>query len=342
VLTIPTHSTGIVVGMSRRRGVLVAVLVVALVGTGGCGRLRSRSGDGTAPVATDPAGGPAAGTFPRTLTVDGRQRTYRVHVPASVAGRTGLPVVVVLHGGGGSGEIIERQTHLSAVADRAGFVAVYPDGTAAVSDRILLTWNAGTCCGYARDHGVDDVKFIGALLDALAGQFHTDPARVYVTGFSNGAMMAYRLACELSGRITAIAPVSGALNVDDCRPARPLPVLILHGTADRNVPYDGGPPVDPPFPGAGSWTNRSQPETVAFWTRYDGCASTPTESRDGAVVRATYAPCAPGLDVTVYRIEGGGHAWPGGTKGRNAADEPASRPDASAVIWDFFAQHGPS
>jgi polyhydroxybutyrate depolymerase len=175
------------------------------------------------------------------------------------------------------------------------------------------------------------------MLDALVAKYHTDPARVYVTGLSNGAMMSYRLACELADRVTAIAPVAGALNVDDCRPSRPLPVLAIHGTADEAVPYNGGPPTMR-IPGAGTWQNQSVSYAVSFWIDQDGCPATPAESRDGAVVRTSYGPCADGLEVTLYTIEGGGHAWPGGVKGRDAADEPPPTPDASSVIWDFFAR----
>jgi polyhydroxybutyrate depolymerase len=304
------------------------VAMVALAGSG-CRDARSTDDD-----VTGRGGGPAAGTFERTLTVDGQRRTFRVHVPRGVAGRVDLPVVVGLHGGGGNGEQFERQSQLSDVADRAGFVAVYPDGNGRTR---LLTWNAGTCCGYARDQGIDDVRFVAAMLDELTSRYRIDPRRVYVTGLSNGAMMSYRIACELADRITAIAPVAGALNVDSCRPSRPLSVLVLHGTADPMVPYQGGPPTRT-VPGAGSWQNGSVPDAVAFWTTQDRCPSSPTQSRDGVVVRTSYGPCADGVEVNLYTIEGGGHAWPGGLKSRDAADEPPPLPDASTLMWDFFSR----
>ena len=309
----------------RRRARAVVALMFIVLAMASCRQVEQ---DGNA------GGALAAGTFEDEVIVDGRQRTYRVHVPPSLTGQTGVPVVIGLHGGGGNGEQFEQQSHLSTVADRAGFVAVYPYGSGGTR---LLTWNAGACCAYARDQGIDDVAFIAAMLDALGAKYHTDPARVYVTGFSNGAMMSYRLACELADRVTAIAPVAGALNVDDCRPSRPLPVLAIHGTADEAVPYDGGPPARK-IPGAGTWQNQSVSYAVSFWINHDGCPATPAESRDGAVVRTSYAPCADGLEVTLYTIDGGGHAWPGGVKGREAADVPPPTPDASSVIWDFFAR----
>lgn len=310
----------------------VLTVVAAAVGTAGCGRFHRQPDPGPAPSTA--SGGPAAGTYERALTVGNGQRTYRMHVPESVAGRTGLPVVLALHGGGGNGAQFEEQSQLDVVADRAGFVVVYPNGSGRTQ---LLTWNAGNCCAYARDEGIDDVKFIATLLDALTAQIHTDPKRVYATGFSNGAMMSYRLGCELADRITAIAPVSGAIAVQTCEPKRQLPVLILHGTADANVPYNGGPPTKD-MPLAGTWINKPVSYAVSFWTAVDKCPATPVQTRDDAVLRSTYAPCAQGTEVTLYTIEGGGHAWPGAQKARDAADDPAPKPDASAVIWDFFSR----
>jgi polyhydroxybutyrate depolymerase len=221
---------------------------------------------------------------------------------------------------------------MDGVADRNGFVVVYPDGSGFLRDRLLI-WNAGDCCGYAKEQGVDDVAFVWALIDDVTARLRTDPARVFVTGFSNGAMMAYRLGCELADRIAAIAVVSGAMNLDACRPSRPLPVLVMHGTDDGVVPYAGGP-----TPGTGSWINRSVEYAVDFWTAHGACPRAPAESRDGEVVRAVYASCAEGTTVAVYTIEGGRHGWPGGEKAREDAAEPAPlRPDASTVIWEFFS-----
>lgn len=322
----------------------VVTLGALLLAVAACGPLRGGAESGgpgaSGPGASGPGGpggGPAAGTHEYALTVDGRRRTYRMHVPAPVAGRAGLPVVIFLHGGGGNAELFEQVSHMNTVADGAGFVVVYPNGSGRAVDK-LLTWNAGDCCGYAREQGVDDVAFVSSLLDTLTARFRTDPTRVYVTGFSNGAMMTYRLGCELSGRITAIAPVSGAMQTPTCQPSRPLPVLILHGTADPKVPYEGGPSTDV-FPGAGTWVNRSVSYAVDFWTGHNGCPATPVRSRDGAVLRTGYSPCAEGTEVTLYTIEGGEHGWPGGVKARARTDESApAKPDASAVIWDFFAR----
>lgn len=278
--------------------------------------------------------GPAPGTVERTVTVDGVARTYRVHVPAGLAGRA--PLVVVLHGGGGgNGAQVEQQTGFTATADQHGFVVTYPNGTGRTR---LLTWNAGTCCGYARDQRVDDVRFLHAMLDALAAEFRVDPARVYVTGFSNGAMMAYRLGCELTDRIAAIAPVSGALNTEPCTPSRPLPVLHIHGTADQHVPIAGGPPQRD-VPGTPPWQNTPLAYANDFWTRHNTCPATPAETGRDGVTTTTHAPCADGTEVVQVVIDGGGHAWPGGIQHRAAADDPPPAPDANTVIWTFFTRH---
>ncbi|MCL9793261.1 extracellular catalytic domain type 1 short-chain-length polyhydroxyalkanoate depolymerase [Frankia sp. AgKG'84/4] len=280
-----------------------------------------------------------AGTTEHTLTVDGRVRTYLVHLPAdSAPSPSALPVVVVLHGGGGSGAQVERQSGLSEVADRAGFLAVYPDGSGRLGTA-LLTWNAGTCCGYAHQTNSDDVAFVAAVLDQITRDHRIDPRRIYVTGMSNGAMMAYRLGCELAGRIAAIAPVSGALDTVTCTPSRPVSVIAFHGLADQRVPYGGGESSLAGLRQGDERADRSVAEAMTFWTRRDGCAATPARSTQGAVHHDVYGSCASGVAVELYSIEGAGHAWPGGTPPRGQADAPPPAPDASEVMWRFFAAH---
>jgi polyhydroxybutyrate depolymerase len=277
------------------------------------------------------------GTVERSLTVGDAERSYRVHVPAGQEGRS-LPVVIALHGGGGSGSAMEAYSGLSERADEDGFVVVYPDGSGRLRDR-LLTWNAHNCCGYAAEHDVDDVAFVDALITEVGREFGTDPRRVYVTGHSNGGMLAYRLGCELSERIAAIAPVAGALNTDTCRPARPVPVVIFHGTADRNVPYEGGSSEGVGFGGEDDRVDRPVSAAVAFWTGHNRCTAAPVTARDGTVVHTAYRGCAEESAVELYATTGGGHAWPGGEKVRDAGDAPAPEPDAAATMWDFFSAH---
>jgi polyhydroxybutyrate depolymerase len=223
---------------------------------------------------------------------------------------------------------------MSALARTAGFIVVYPNGTGRFADR-LLTWNAGTCCGLAARRGVDEVAFVRALLDTLEATLPVDPNRIYATGMSNGGMMSYLVGCRLGDRIAAIAPVSGELTFADCKPARPVSLLVIHGTADENLPYAGGV-------GAKALDRhevRSVDSALGIWRGVARCPAAPRVQRTGSVMHATYAPCAGGAVVELYQIGGGPHAWPGGQRMGRMLDEPSRALDATKVVWDFFAAH---
>jgi polyhydroxybutyrate depolymerase len=170
----------------------------------------------------------------RSLTVSGLNRNYVVHVPKGYELNTPLPVVLALHGATMNGPMMAWFSGLNRKADEAGFIAVYPNGT---GTRSSFTWNGGDCCGSAMQNNVDDVGFISALLNNLTRLYQVDARRVYVTGMSNGAVMAYRLAAELSDRIAAIAPVAGAVGTKPIQPNRPVSVLHFHGTEDEYIPF---------------------------------------------------------------------------------------------------------
>lgn len=210
-----------------------------------------------------------AGDFVRSIEIGGRERTFLVHVPNAKTPSAGMPVLIFLHGGGGNGRIVEQTSGFSELADREGFIAVYPDGTGRLPNR--FTWDAANCCGYAYDQHIDDVGFISAMIDSLIAAFDVDPARVYVTGHSNGAMMTYRLGCELAGKIAAIAPDAGALNTESCSPSHPLPVLIVHGEADQNVPVAGGQSPGVGVPGHDDRIDQPLSFAVDTWVDIDNC-----------------------------------------------------------------------
>lgn len=277
-----------------------------------------------------------ARSYERTIRVDGRERGYLVDLPPAYDGRRALPLVIVFHGGGGSGRQVRRQTGMTELARHEGFIAVYPNGTSRRGP--LLTWNAGTCCGSAQDRRIDEMAFVRAMLDSLRATLRIDPARVYATGISNGGMMAYLAACSPGVRIAAVGVVAGELTVDDCRPARPVSVLAIHGTADDHLPFDGGrgpASLDP-------HDTRPVSYAVDTWRRVDACPSTLTVTREGVVTHTRYAACADGTAVELYAIQGGGHAWPGADPpriGRRRRDPPSRAMDATRVIWSFFAAH---
>jgi polyhydroxybutyrate depolymerase len=304
----------------RRRRIVWAVCAAAVVTTSGCR---------AAPAS-------ATGTRTGTITVGGLARTYLLHVPQHLASKPAL--VVNLHGGGGTAAGQEQLSGFDAVADREGFLVVYPQGY----DK---GWADGRGTNTAEKHGVDDVEFVKALLDRLEPEYSVDESAVFATGFSNGGFMTQRLGCDLADRFAAVAPVAGTLGTQvTCHPSRPVSVLEIHGTADPVVPYDGGRMT---IERGGASTIVSAPAMVERWRAIDGCHTQPTRSDidtadDGTAVTAmTSSPCTDGTAVAFYSVAGAGHTWPGGHQylptalvGRTSQDVVASD-----VIWTFFSSH---
>jgi polyhydroxybutyrate depolymerase len=261
-----------------------------------------------------------------TLDVGGVARRAFVHVPPGYDPGTATPLILNFHGLFSNGAQQQALTRLDAIADAKRLLVAYPEG-------IEGSFNAGLCCGAATFGQFDDVGFTRALLDRLGADFCVDDRRVYSTGMSNGGFFSHRLACEMSDRIAAVAPVAGTLGVLDpnaCRPPRPVPILQFHGTADPVVPFNGNPLL----------LMRSVTETVGHWASRDSCLGPPSLAYlkgDAACVH--WAPfCAGGSDVVACVIDGGGHTWPGGLPlpllGKTSTDL-----DASAAMVDFFLAH---
>jgi polyhydroxybutyrate depolymerase len=278
------------------------------------------------------------GDHVRSLESDGRTRTYRVHVPPQYDATAPTPVVLAYHGAMTNSRMMASFSGLSKKADEAGFVVVYPNGTG--SGDVMLFWNAG---GMRRRNGAnaDDVAFTAKTLDDLATVINVDPDRVYATGLSNGGMMCYRLAAELSDRIAAIAPVAGTMGVDDPDPKRPVPVLHFHGTSDRLVPFDG-----PDDRGRRIVAIRSVDETMRIWAKIDGCpaepdiADLPDSVDDGTKVTCKiWGPGKDGAEVVLYTITGGGHTWPGKPRVVGILGKSTKDISANDLMWEFFQKH---
>jgi polyhydroxybutyrate depolymerase len=244
---------------------------------------------------------------------------------------------------------------MDEVSDREGFLVVYPNGTGRFSNR-LLTWNAGTCCGYALDNKIDDVGFVNALLVDLEKHAQIDRARIYATGLSNGAMMAYWLAEKSPGLIAAIAPVAGAQLDVPFKPKMPIAIMHIHSVDDTRALYQGG--LGPPYP----LTNirvKHPPveELLSRWAATDGCPAQPvTEppihgsggSSSHTATRVTYGPCQDGIEVVLWKLTGAGHVWPGGASDyldkmlgaqSKVLGSATNVIDANTQMWQFLSRY---
>jgi polyhydroxybutyrate depolymerase len=270
---------------------------------------------------------PLPGTLERQIVVGGVPRTYLLH--AGGAAKPGRPLVLVLHGFGGSAAAMEHRTRgtLDRLADRDGAVVVYPEALGKPR-----RWNDGWT---VRGAPPDDVAFLGSLVAELGAELGVDRGRVFAAGLSNGASMAYRLACERPDLVAAVAPISGTMPPDlirACAHGAPVSVIGMHGTDDQIVPFDHG-----------------VRDGLDAWTARDACPTPPRVSSlpdidpgDGTKTRVeAYGPCAGGAEVAFYTIEGGGHAWPGGEtiRGLKRHGNTPQDFDAGAAAWDFFQKH---
>ncbi|HZC53944.1 MAG TPA: PHB depolymerase family esterase [Mycobacterium sp.] len=270
----------------------VAAVVGALLVISGC--------------AATPPSGFVTGTSLHHISVGGHDRSYRLYKPAGAS--ASAPLVVVLHGYSGSAAQAERAYGWDQLAGTGKFVVAYPDG-------LSRAWNVDgeTCCGRPAREGVDDVAFITAVVADIAKNLGIDPGKVYATGMSNGGIMSYTLACT-TDIFSAIGPVAG-IQLNPCRSPHPTSVMHIHGTADRLVPFGGGP-------GFSVINGPPVREINSFWRNVDQCGA-PTATTNGAITTST-AGCADNRSVVLTTIDGGGHEWP---------------TFATQRLWEFFAAH---
>lgn len=290
-----------------------------------------------ATIAMGLAAGAAVAQDRQSIDVRGTARTYVVRAPDRLKNESPVPLVFVLHGGGGNAANAERMTGFTEKAKKEGFIVVYPEGSGRLR-RGLFTWNAGHCCGYAMENKVDDVAFINALIDDLAKRFPIDDKRIYVTGMSNGAMMSHRLGIELSHRIAGIAPVVGTVFGDERKPMQPVAALMINGLLDENVPFNGGLGAGR---GKDAWDGTpAKPalDQAAFWAKANGCGDAPSKQDSATQTHYRYN-CPNGRAVELIALKDNGHAWPGGEKGSRRGDKPSESLNATDVIWSFFQRH---
>lgn len=276
---------------------------------------------------------------PYSIHVGDLDRTFEVHRPEGTQGRK-LPAVLVYHGHGGSAQKMIDGTGMNAVADRHKFLAVYPEG-------VRSSWNDGRPgVTPANRQGVDDVAFTSALIDELIDKHGADPERIFLAGASNGGMMTQRLACDLAGKVAGVATVIGQLSVyskPSCSPSRPVPMLLINGTADPVVPYNGGE-IATQGPNSAVLSTQA---TIGFWRERNGCRGPvvtrplPDKADDGTTTTVTTSPCK--NPVTLYTVKGGGHTWPGAltqTNPESVVGLTSKDFSASEAIWTFFSRIG--
>lgn len=259
------------------------------------------------------------------------KRDYKVFLPENYSIEQELPLIIYLHAYDWTPEIAMDYTMMNSVADTASFIIVYPY---AISRR----WNSGIGDNSVYPTPfVDDVGFVDALIDTVKVHFNINLERVYACGFSNGGFMSYKLACQLSHRIAAIASVAGVISnstYEDCNPQHTMPVLQIHGTDDELAPFNGAP----------GWFSLS--ETMEFWTEFNTCIQVDTlqisdiEPTDGCTVqKITYSDCSADSKVMFFKIINGGHSWPSATSDYTWSGNRNLDINASVEIWEFFKNY---
>src|SRR6266542_101073 len=210
-----------------------------------------------------------AGDYVRHVRVAGDSRKFRLHVPMGYDASTPLPILFAFHGSSASASVIERETSFNQLADSLGFFVVYPEG-------FHRGWNVGSCCNYSYVKRKDEGLFVRGMLAMLSHGLRLDSTRVYATGYSDGGTLSMLLACNLPSTITAAASVSGTLfePVPKCVKSRAVPMMVIHGTGDHNIPYEGRPGGSRYV--RGKHRERSAPEVAGFWLDQESCDKTPT------------------------------------------------------------------
>ncbi|WP_051336169.1 extracellular catalytic domain type 1 short-chain-length polyhydroxyalkanoate depolymerase [Aquimarina latercula] len=273
-------------------------------------------------------GGIAQQTINSTLEHDGITREYILYVPASYSNGSSAPLVFNFHGYTSNANDQMFYGDFRPIADTEGFLIVHPMGTVDNSGNTHFNVGWGTST-------IDDVGFTEALIDEISSNYTIDASRIYSTGMSNGGFMSYKLACELSERIAAIASVTGTMNKNQpntCNPSHQIPVMEIHGTSDTTVPYEGA-----------NWIE-STPDVMSFWANFNNCETSAeitnladTAPDDGSTVEyQVFKNGDNGARVEHYKINNGGHKWPGSNFNSSGTNYDI---DASALIWDFFSKY---
>jgi polyhydroxybutyrate depolymerase len=286
-----------------------------------------------------------------TLRCGELDRHYTVHMPPQYDGKKAVPVVIMLHGGGGTGKAAAQETGWGGKADQENFLAVFPDALARDPSkpgsfaRNPQLWNDGSGRFYPDQTPVDDVAFLNAMLDELCAKFAVDSRRIFVTGFSNGASMAFRFGAMASKRIAAIAPDAGACWIEPDRLERPLPMCYLTGTDDPLNPLAGGIPKMKFGGSSDSMRAKSKlpvRDSIVKWAKAIGCPETAAATNETNGVRIeTFGSVPENPTIIFVTVAGQGHTWAGGKSllPESWVGQTTDKLDATGFIWDFFKRH---
>ncbi len=279
------------------------------------------------------------GTRKEYIRHGGLLRSYIIHVSKNYKEDQSVPLVFVFHGAGGNADFTMESTELNKISDRENFIVVYPNGTGLFS-KYVLSWNAGQCCNFVEPLGVDDVGFARVLLEKFQKDYSIKEDSIFATGLSNGAMMSYRLACEMADTFSAISPVAGSIMIDKCEPKDFVSVLAFHGKEDKVIPFVGGLSKDWLVETLGFEISfKSVPDSVRFWVKHNRCNKNPQKEKVGNVKKELYLEGRDNTEVGLYTILDAGHVWPGGKKVWFLSDPPSDELVASELIWQFFSSH---
>lgn len=328
--------------VKKRQGFMIAIgaaIIAAAAPAGARETLRDRIAERRSVRAAEPRAIRGPGDYEFRSNHDGVVRSYLVHAPQSF--RPGAPQTIVLglHGGGGHAEHFARDENYGVISasEKYGFVAVIPNGFSTRRNGRFAAWNAGACCGRARDENIDDVGFLKDVVSRVKTQIGDRRARVFAMGMSNGGLMSYRLACEAADVIDGIMAVAGTDNTNACAPSRPVPVLHVHALDDTHVLYEGGAGEDAFRDSSAVTEFASVPATVEKWVGLNGATEKPRRvfENDGAWCDL-YDARTGGAPVKLCVTRTGGHSWPGAARTQRGKPPASQAINANDEMWRFL------
>jgi poly(3-hydroxybutyrate) depolymerase len=268
------------------------------------------------------------------LTFDVQQQTRHAIVVNAPTDNNTRPVVLALHGGQGSAQIMRTNSGFDQVARKNGFMVVYPEGTDFGNDR--HAWNTGFLLR-RQVQNADDIAYLDMLIDKLIDEHGADPSRIYMTGGSNGGMMTFVYAVARSERLAAVAPVVASMFSFDTKPKHPLPILMINGAKDDEVPIEGGLSRNPLVRRAQDAPYKSIDQVVEFWVQVNKSQSPPTVEKTGTLTTTSYAGSVGGAPTELIVDSVGGHGWPG-SRARRENTTPITAFSGAEKVWDFFKE----